>query len=236
VHHQVGHDGEVAAALHQAGDPGQVGLEPVLLLVGAGRGAQRLHHGVDVVLEVADLAGGLDGDGAGEVALGDGAGDLGDRADLPGEVPGQLVDVLGEPLPGAGDALDLGLAAEAPFAADLAGDAGDLRGERGELVDHGVDGGLELQDLAAGVDVDLLGEVAVRHRGGDQGDVADLVGQVVRHRVDVVGQVLPGARHVGHPGLAAEHALGADLAGDAGDLVGEGGERVDHGVDHARQS
>ncbi len=41
------------------------------------------------------------------------------------------------------------------------------------------------------------------------------------HRVHRVGQVAPGAGHAGHPGLAAEHALGADLAGDPGDLVGE---------------
>ena len=35
-----------------------------------------------------------------------------------------------QPLPGAGHALDLGLAAEAAFAADLAGHPGDLGGER----------------------------------------------------------------------------------------------------------
>ena len=86
--------------------------------------------------------------------------DLGDRADLAGEVAGEFVDVLREPLPGARDALHLGLSAEASFAADLAGDAGDLGGERRQLVDHRVDGRLELEDLAAGVDVDLLRQVA----------------------------------------------------------------------------
>ena len=43
------------------------------------------------------------------------------------------------------------------------------------------------------------------------------------------------SRHVpaapGHVGLAAELALDADLAGDGGDLVGEGREGVDHAVD-----
>src|SRR3978361_2341525 len=46
------------------------------------------------------------------------------------------------------DALDLGrlrLAAELALDADLARHAGDLAGERVELVDHGVDGVLELQ-------------------------------------------------------------------------------------------
>jgi len=39
------------------------------------------------------------------------------------------------------------------------GDAGDLRGERAQLLDHRVDRFLELQDLAAHVDGDLLREV-----------------------------------------------------------------------------
>ena len=60
-----------------------------------------------------------------------------------------------------------------------------------------------------------------RHRGGHLGDVADLAGQVARHRVDRVGEVLPGARDRGDLGLAAELALDADLAGHPGDLGGE---------------
>src|SRR6202035_4501671 len=140
---------------------------------------------------------------------------------------------LGQPLPGAGHALDLGLAAQAALAADLTGDAGDFRGERGELVDHGVDGGLELEDLAARVHVDLLGQVALGDGGGDLGDVADLAGQVVRHRVDGVRQVFPRAGHAFDDGLAAQAAVGADLARDARDLAGERVELVDHRVDGA---
>ena len=48
------------------------------------------------------------------------------------------------------------------------------------------------------------------------------LGEVGGQLVDVVGEVLPGAGHARHLGLAAEAALGADLAGDTGDLVGEG--------------
>jgi hypothetical protein len=51
-----------------------------------------------------------------------------------------------------GDAGHDGLAAEAPVGADLARDARHLGGERAQLVDHRVDGLLELQDLAADVD------------------------------------------------------------------------------------
>jgi hypothetical protein len=76
------------------------------------------------------------------------------------------VDVVGEVLPGARHALHLGLPAELALGADLAGHAGHLAGEGVELVDHRVDGVLELEDLALHVDRDLLREVAVGHRGG----------------------------------------------------------------------
>ena len=52
--------------------------------------------------------------------------------------------------------LHLGLAAQLAFGAHLAGHAGHFGGERAELVHHGVDGVLQLQDLALDVDGDLL--------------------------------------------------------------------------------
>ena len=125
----------------------------------------------------------------------------------------------------------LRLAAELAFGADLARHAGHLRGEAVQLVDHRVDGVLELEDLALHVDRDLLGQVARGDRGGHLGDVADLAGQVVGHQVDVVGQVLPGPADARHLRLAAELAFGADLARHAGHLGGEGVELVDHRVD-----
>ena len=110
------------------------------------------------------------------------------------------------------------LAAELAFGADLARHARDFRGERVELIDHRVDGVLQLEDLALHVDGDLARQVAVGDGGGDVGDVADLTGEVRRHRVDVVGEVLPGAGDARHLGLAAELAFGADLARDAASL------------------
>src|SRR4029453_13254184 len=101
---------------------------------------------------------------------------------------------------------------------DLARDAGNLGREAVELVDHRVDGVLDLQDLAPRVDGDLLGQVAARDRGGPLGDVANLSGQVVRQQVDVVRQVTPNAGRLGHVGLSAQLAVGADLFRDAGDL------------------
>ena len=105
-----------------------------------------------------------------------------------------------------------GLAAELALGADLARDARHLGGEAVELVDHRVDGVLQLQDLALDVDRDLARQVAVGDRRRHLGDVAHLAGQVGGHQVHVVGEVLPGAGDAGHLGLAAELALGADLA------------------------
>ena len=67
----------------------------------------------------------------------------------PVRLPAIEVHAVGQVLPGAGDALHLGLAAELAFGADLAGHAGHFGGERAELVDHRVDGVLQLEDLAA---------------------------------------------------------------------------------------
>ena len=116
----------------------------------------------------------------------------------------------------------VGLAAEHALGADFARDARDLVGERRELVDHRVDRVLELQHLAARVDGDLLRQVAVRDRGRDVGDVAHLVGEVARpceFTLSVRSFQVPDTPCT--LGLAAELALGADLARDARDLVGE---------------
>jgi hypothetical protein len=80
------------------------------------------------------------------------------------------------------DAGHLGLAAELAFGADLARHARHFGGEGVQLVDHRVDGVLQLEDLALHVDGDLLGQVARGHRGGHLGDVADLAGEVLGHQ------------------------------------------------------
>src|SRR5215204_2013503 len=66
------------------------------------------------------------------------------------------------------------------------------------------------------------------HRRHHLGDVAHLAREVGGHAVHGVGEVLPGARDVRHRGLAAELAVGAHLARDARDLLGEDRERVGH--------
>ena len=79
------------------------------------------------------------------------------------------------------DVANHGLAAELAFGADLAGDAGDFGGKGIELIDHGVDGFFELEDLAADIDGDFLGQIAVGDGDGNVGDVAHLGGQIARH-------------------------------------------------------
>ena len=168
----------------------------------------------------------------GQVALRHRGRHLGDRAHLVGQVRRELVHVVGQVLPDARDLLRLGLAAELALDAHLAGHARDLAGEPVELVDHRVDGVLQLEELAPDVRGDLLAEVAVGHRGRDLGDVADLTGEVAGHQVDVVGQLLPHAADLDRVRRRlAELALGAHLASHARDLGDEAVELVDHVVD-----
>src|SRR6185436_4302165 len=197
----------------------------------AGEPVELVHHGVQRFLELKDFTAHVHGDLARKVAAGDGGRHFGDVTNLAGQVAGHRVHGVGQILPGAGDARHFGLAAEAAFGADLARDARHLRGERVELVHHGVQRFLQLKDFARHVHGDLLRQVALGHRGRHFGDVADLAGEVRRHRVDAVGQILPGAGDAAHQRLAAELAFGADFAGDAGDFAGERVELVHHGVD-----
>src|SRR5262249_30348665 len=147
------------------------------------------------------------------------------------QVAGERVDVVGEVLPYAADALDVRLAAEPALGADLAGDARYLGAERAQLVDHRVDRVLQLEDLAADVDGDLLRRVAERDRRRDVRDVADLIREVAGERVDVVGEVLPDAADAFDVRLAAELALRSHFLRDAGDFGAERAELVDHRVD-----
>ena len=114
-----------------------------------------------------------------------------------------------------------GLAAELALGADLAGDAGDLVGERRQLVDHRVDGVLELEDLAARVDGDLLDRSPRATAVATWAMLRTWLGEVAGHELTLSVRSFHVPDDAAAPGLAAELALGADLAGHAGDLVGE---------------
>ncbi len=64
---------------------------------------------------------------------------------------------LSKILPGAGNAVDVGLTAKLTFVPDFTGDARNFGGERDELVHHCVDGVLQLEDFAADIDRDFAG-------------------------------------------------------------------------------
>src|SRR5439155_235637 len=99
-----------------------------------------------------------------------------------------------------------------------------------QLVDHRVDGVLELKDLALHVDRDLARQVAAGDGRGDFRDVPHLTGEVRRHEVDVVGQVLPRAGDAGDDRLSTQLPFGADLARHAAHFGREGVQLVDHRV------
>ena len=197
----------------------------------AGECVELVHHRVDGFFQLQDFAGHVDGDLLRQVAAGDGGGDVGDVADLGGQVAGHEVDAVGQILPGAGDAGHLGLAAELAFGADFARHAGDFGSERVELIHHRVDRVFQLENFAAHIDGDLARKVAAGDGGRHVRDVADLVGEVAAHGVHRVGQILPGAGDARHDGLAAELAIGADLARHARHLRGERAQLIHHRVD-----
>src|SRR5207253_2462785 len=126
-----------------------------------GERPQLIDHRIDGVLQLEDLPLHIDGDLARQVAAGDGLGDVGDIPHLAGQVTGHEVHRVGEVLPRAGHAFYLARPSSLPVGTDFAGHAGDFRGKGVELVDHRVDGVLELEDFAFDIDGDLLGKVAV---------------------------------------------------------------------------
>src|SRR5205085_575067 len=134
-----------------------------LLGIALGGEPQVGDHRVDVVFEFGDFAAGIHLNGACEVALGDRGGDVGNRADLVGEVCGEQVDVAGEVFPSAGGTGDVGLTAETAFDSDFAGHASDLLGEDCERISHVVDGLGQSGDFTLGLDGKRLLQVAGGH-------------------------------------------------------------------------
>src|SRR5207249_2435971 len=194
-------------------------------------GIELIHHPVDDVLDLYDLAADVHGDLLSQVAIGNRRGHLRDVSELDSQITRHGIDVVGEVLPDAGHALDLRLAAQPAVGADFARHAGHLRCKRVELIHHGVDGVLQLQDLTSHIDGDLLGEVSGGDGGRHVSNVPHLGGQVVSHQVDAVGQVLPRAGYPRNVRLAAEFPISTDLDRDPGHFRGETTKLFHHRVD-----
>ncbi len=165
-----------------------------------------------------------------QITLGDGRCDLGHVPQLDRQVAGHGVHVIGEILPGTGHPLYLGLTTQLPFGTDLPGHPGYFRGKRAELINHGVDHVLDLEDLAFNVHGDFLGKVTLGDGCCDLGHVPQLDRQIARHGVHVVGQILPGPRHAFYLSLPTQLALGTHLPGYPRDLGREGLQLVHHGI------
>ena len=99
------------------------------------------------------------------------------------------------------------------------------------MIHHHVDGVLQLEEFTFDIDRDFLGQVAIRDRSCDGGNIAHLRGQIAGHQVHVLGQILPGSGHAFDFGLAAELALRSDFARHPRHLGSERAELIDHGVD-----
>src|SRR4029450_974919 len=149
----------------------------------AGERVELIHHRVDGVLDLKDLAADIDGDLLPYVAIGYPPRHLGHVAQLHREVAGHRVDRVGEVLPCPPDSGNLSLTAQPPISTDFTGDPRHCAGERVQLVDHRVDGFLEEQNFAALVHRDLLGEVAAGDRRRHVGNVSHLRGEVAGHEV-----------------------------------------------------
>ena len=200
-----------------------------------GERTELIDHRVDRVLQLQNLAANIDGDLFRQIAVRDRGRDLGNVSHLAGQVAGHRIHRVGEILPRAGHAADFRLASEPSFGAYFARHARDLVRERTELIDHRVDRVFQLQNLALHIDRDLLGKIAVRDRGRDFRDVADLTGQIAGHEIHAVREILPSAGDAAHIGLPAKFSFRADLARHARHFRRERAELIDHRVDRVLQ-
>src|SRR5207253_1110924 len=191
---------------------------------------KRVSHVVDGFGQGGDFSLGVHRQFLCEHTVGDRGYDFHDATNLFGQVCRHHVDVIREIFPRAGHTGHLRLSAQFAFRAHFAGDTSHFCSEGVQLVHHGVDGVLQLENFALHVDGDFSRQVAAGDGRGDLCDVSDLGCEVASHEVHVVGQIFPGSAHSGHIGLTTQPAFAAHLARYAGYLAGEGVQLIHHGV------
>ncbi len=162
---------------------------------------QLIHHRIDGVLELEELALHVDRDLLRQVAVGDGRRHGRDVTDLAGKITGHEIHVIGEILPRAGHALHPGLPAELAVGTHFAGHARHFRRERAQLIHHAIDGLRGAQELALQrplIDFQRhrLREVTLRHGPDHAGRFHRRMDQIADERVDRVNRVCPGTTHV----------------------------------------
>src|SRR5205085_2629890 len=123
------------------------------------------------------------------------------------------------------------LATELAVGTDFACNTRDFAGEAVQLVHHRIDGVFQLENFSLHVYCDLARQVASRHCGRHFGDVTHLGGEVGRHEVHGVREVLPRATHARHDGLTTETSVRSYFSRNACDFRCERVELIDHGVE-----
>src|SRR6202022_983798 len=199
------------------------------------KGAELSGHRVDGVLQLRGLSLRFDRDLLGEVSLGNRRSDIGDIANLAGEIRGHEIHVVRQVLPRAGDARYFRLTAEHSLGSYFARNARHFRGERAQLIHHDVYGALELEDFSHCLCGDLSREISLRNCSSHVSDVSDLSGEARRHRVHVVGQVLPRAAYSGDSSLTTQASFRSYLARDTSHFRCKSAELIDHRVDGVLQ-
>ena len=182
---------QLSLTLQHARKARQICLQPILFRVAVGGQTEIVDHGIDVVFQLGDFAAGIHLNGPRQIALGHGRRDFGDGAHLVGQVVGQQVDVASKILPRSSGAWHVGLSTQTAFHTDFASDSRNLIRESGEGSCHVVDGFCQCRNFALGVHREFLGKVAVGDGRHDFDNAAHLLGEVHRHDVDVVGEILP---------------------------------------------
>ena len=236
----VGHEVHVVGQVLPRAGAGNLGLAAELAFGAdfarharhfARKRVQLVHHRVDRVLQLEDFALHVHRDLARQIAAGDRRRHFGDVADLSCQISRHRVHRVGQIFPRAGHAWHVGLPAQPALAAHFACHARHFAGEPVQLVHHGVESFLELQNFSAHVHGNFSRKVPARNSRGHFGNISDLSSEVAGHEVHVVRQVFPRPRDSGHLSLAAELALRAHFARHARYFARERVELVHHGVD-----
>ena len=137
---------------------------------------QLVHHRVDGVLQLKDLALNIDGDFLGQIASCDRRGHCRDVTDLCGQIARHEIHRIGQIFPSSRNTFYPGLTSERSIRSHFARHACHLRRERAQLIHHRVDRVLQFENFSANIDRDLFRKVSIRDRSRDFSDVTDLTG------------------------------------------------------------
>ncbi len=197
--------------------------------------AELVHHRVDRVFELEELAAHVDRNLLRQVAVSHGDGHFGDVADLARQVTGHRVDGISQVTPGSGDAFHGGLTAELAVGTDFAGHSRHFRGKRPELIDHAIHGPSRAQEFPFErppfeVEGHRLRKISFRYGTDDAGHFARRMHEIADQRIDRLDRTTPSAAQAALRGTLADFPFLTDDATDAIHLVGHAFKLIHHVV------